>query len=147
MSEENVEVVRRAFEAWNANVRQAGDLSREALAEIALGIFDPRVELEWPDGRFMPDLPAYVHGIPAVAGFWEQMFGAYDDLRLTLLECTEAPDDRVFTLTRQSGRGRESGVPIEAHLFQVLTIQEGVISRLQIFRHRADALEAAGLSE
>ena len=109
MSEENAKIVRRAFEAWNAHVRREGDLNRDALAEVAVEFFDPGVDVEWPGGQFMPDLPASVHGLPAVAAFWEQMFRAYDDLHLTLLECNEAPGDRVFTLTRQSGRGRESG--------------------------------------
>jgi hypothetical protein len=95
----------------------------------------------------MPDTPQHVRGLPALAGFWEQMLSVWDDLRLALLECIEAPNDRVFALVRQTGRGRESGVAIEAHLFQVATIQEGVVLKLEIFRHRAEALEAAGLSE
>jgi SnoaL-like domain len=145
MSEENIEVVRRAYEVWNAFA--SGDLTREALAGIAAEFFDPEVEFEWHGGQFMPDTPQQVRGLPALAGFWEQMLSSYDDLRLALLECIESPNDRVFALVRQTGRGRESGVPIEAHLFQVITIQDGVMQKLEIFRHGADALEAAGLSD
>jgi hypothetical protein len=145
MSEENVQIVRRTYEAWNAFA--SGDLTREALAGIAAEFFDPEVEYEWHGGQFMPDTPQHVRGLPALAGFWEQMLSVWDDLRLSLLECIEAPNDRVFALVRQTGRGRESGVPIEAHLFQVATIQEGVVQKFEIFRHRAEALEAAGLSE
>ncbi|MGC1815663.1 MAG: hypothetical protein WA696_16125 [Solirubrobacterales bacterium] len=50
-------------------------------------------------------------------------------------------------MIRQSGQGRESGVPIVVHFFEVLTIREGKVRKVEYFRHRADALEAAGLSE
>jgi hypothetical protein len=43
--------------------------------------------------------------------------------------------------------GREGGVPIVFHYFFVCTIREGTVRNLDLFRHRADALEAAGLSE
>ena len=59
----------------------------------------------------------------------------------------DAPDGRVLVLTQQSGRGRESGVPIVIHFFQLWTIRDGRVWRIEYFRHRADALEAAGLSE
>ena len=41
----------------------------------------------------------------------------------------------------------ESGVPIVIHFFQLWTIRDGKVRRIEYFRHRADALEAAGLSE
>jgi len=138
-------MVRRSIEAWNAFI--PGDPSRQDMAGIAEEFFDPDIEYEWHGEQLLPDVPQQVHGIPAVAGIWEQLLGAYADLRLALLECIEAPDNRILAVVRQSGRGRESGIPIEAHMFQVTTIQDSVICRLQIFRHRAEALEAAGLSE
>ena len=42
---------------------------------------------------------------------------------------------------------RESGVPISIHFFQVCTIRDGKVRRIEYFRHRVDALEAAGLRE
>jgi hypothetical protein len=62
-------------------------------------------------------------------------------------ELIEAPDDRVVVSIRQSGRGRESGVPIVIHFFEVLTLRDGNVRKIEYFRHRADALEAAGLRE
>jgi len=33
------------------------------------------------------------------------------------------------------------------HFFQLSTIRDGKVSKIEYFRHRADALEAAGLRE
>jgi ketosteroid isomerase-like protein len=67
------------------------------------------------------------------------------DLLAEPLEVTEAPGGRVLALIRQSGRGTESGVPIAIHYFGVWTFRAGKVRRVEYFRHRADALEAAGL--
>ena len=140
MSEENVEIVRKRFDTLNAFMR--GELSREALAEL----YDPQAEWHWHDRRIYPDLPQHLRG-PEVIEFGEQLRGAWVDLTTEPLEFIEAPGDRVVTLIRQSGRGRESGVPIEVHAFQVFTIQDGKVRRAELFLERAEALEAAGLSE
>jgi hypothetical protein len=44
----------------------------------------------------------------------------------------------------EAGNG---GVPIVIHFFEVFTIRDGRLREIEFFRHRADALEAAGLSE
>jgi hypothetical protein len=54
--------------------------------------------------------------------------------------------NRVLISIRQTGRGRQSGVPIEYHYFQLFTIRDGKVRKVEFFRHPADALEAAGLS-
>jgi hypothetical protein len=33
------------------------------------------------------------------------------------------------------------------HFFELLTIRDGKLRKMEFFRHRTDALEAAGLSE
>ncbi len=141
MSEENVEIVRSALDAINAFNR--GELSGEAAADLA----DPQIEFHWHGERTMPDLSQHLRGVPQFIGFWEQYRSAFADLVLEPLEFIEGPDDRVLTPIRQSGRGRESGVPIEIHFFQVWTIRDGNVRKGELFRHRADALEAAGLGE
>jgi len=59
----------------------------------------------------------------------------------------DAPGGRVLALIRQSGRGRQSGVPIVIHFFALYTIREGKMRKVEYFRHRADALQVAGLQE
>src|SRR5215211_3761265 len=142
MSQENVEeLVRRVCDEFNAFMRD--ELSSEALLEA----FDPQIELHWPDQRTYPDTPQHLRGVREFIEFTEQYRSAWDDLTQEPLEFFEAPDDRVVASIRQSGRGRESGVPIVIHFFEVLTIRDGRVRKIEYFRHRAGALKAAGLRE
>jgi ketosteroid isomerase-like protein len=141
MSRANVEIVRKRFDTLNAFMR--GELTSKALAEL----LDPQTELHWHDQQTYPDTPQHLRGAPEVIGFWEQNRSEWVDLTLEPLEFIEAPDDHVLTTVRQSGRGRESGVPIVNHFFEVFTIRDEEVRKAEFFRHRADALEAAGLSD
>jgi ketosteroid isomerase-like protein len=141
MSEENVELVRNGFDAYNAFIRDEGSIA--ALAET----LDPQIEWHWHDRRTYPDAPQHLRGVPASIGFWEQWRGAWAEVVAEPLELIEATDGLVLAFIRQTGRGRQSGVPIVIHYFQVLTIRDGKTRKFEFFRHRTDALEAAGLSE
>ena len=141
MSEENVEIVRNASGAFKAFMRD--ELSSDAYLER----FDPEIELHWRDRQEYPDFPQHLRGAADFIAFSEQFRERWADLVQEALEVIDVPDGRVLVLTRQSGRGRESGVPIVIHFFQLWTIRHGKVWRIEYFRHRADALEAAGLSE
>jgi ketosteroid isomerase-like protein len=141
MSEENVEVVRNAGNAYLAFMR--GELSREATAEV----FDPEVEYGWHGERTLPDLPQHLRGPSQYFEFVERLRGSWADMEGEILEVIETPGDRVLLLIRQSARGRESGVPLTFHSFLLSTVRDGRVWKMELFRHRADALEAAGLSE
>jgi hypothetical protein len=146
MSEENVEIVRQALALWDGFMR--GELKGgDAVAEAGTRFVDPHIELIWDDERTMPDQPQRLSGVREIVGFWEQMRGAWVEMSLEPLETIAAADDRVVTPLCQTARGRESGVPIVFHSFLVWTIRRGRVHRMELFRHRADALEAAGLSE
>jgi ketosteroid isomerase-like protein len=94
-----------------------------------------------------PTAPQHVRGLAEVIAFTEQYRSTWDDLALEVLEFVEVPDDHILVFVRQTGRGRESGVPIVLHFFELLTIRDGKLRKMEFFRHRTDALEAAGLSE
>ena len=55
--------------------------------------------------------------------------------------------DFVLVATRESGRGRISGVPLETESIFVYTLSQARIVRIQIFGSEREALEAAGLAE
>jgi ketosteroid isomerase-like protein len=141
MSEENVEIVRKALDAFNAFSR--GEMSSETLAEL----LDPQLEWHWRDERTIPDVPQHLRSAAELIESLEQFRGAWIDLAVEPLEFIEAPGDRVVTLIRQSGRGQGSGVSIVFHYYLICTIREGTVRNLDLFRHRAEALEAAGLRE
>jgi ketosteroid isomerase-like protein len=141
MSDESLEIVRDHLEGFNAFMR--GEISSEAFG----GAFDPAVELHWHDQRVYPDMAQHVHGAAEIVAFTERYRDDWTDLVAEPLEMTEPAPGRVLVLTRQSSRGRKSGVPIVIHFWGIWTIRDGKVREVEYFRHRADALEAAGLAE
>ena len=138
---ESTDTIRQATDARNAFMR--GELSNEAYAEH----LDPQIELLWPDRQMYPDFPQHLRGLAECIAFAEQYRDGWIDLVREVLEVIEVPDGRVLALVRQSGRGRQSGVPIVIHFFELSTIRDGKVRKMEHFRHRADALQAAGLDE
>ena len=54
---------------------------------------------------------------------------------------------QIVVVLRVSGRGAKSGVPVTSQVATVWRIEEGRAVHAKAFTSRADALEAAGLSE
>jgi ketosteroid isomerase-like protein len=140
MSENAAETVREQSKAFSAYMR--GDLSVEMYAQR----FDPNAEVRWHE-RTYPDTPELLRGVEEIIDFSERFRAEWADVAAEPLEITESPDGRILVFTRQSGRGRQSGVPIEIHFFELWTVRDGRLKKVEYFRHRADALKAAGLSE
>ena len=141
MSQRNADTVRLVTDASNAFMRRG--LSSEAFAE---GL-DPQIEVLWGDRQTYPDFPQHLRGLAEAIAYAEQLRDGWIDLVYELLELIEVPDGRVVALVRHSGRGRQSGVPIVIHFFALYTIRDGKVRKMELFRHRADALQAAGLDE
>ena len=55
--------------------------------------------------------------------------------------------DRVVVTARHRGRGRESGVSVDARFYEIYSLRDGKIVRVDEFAERIEALEAAGLRE
>ena len=68
-------------------------------------------------------------------------------MRNELDRIIELDDGRVLVFDRQIGRGRASGVVMEQEVASLFTFRSGKIVRWDGYWDRADALEAAGLSE
>ena len=138
---QNVDTVRQIDDAVIAFMHE--ELSNEALAEG----FDPQIEMIWQDRQTYPDFPQHLQGLAEYIDHVEQLRDGWIDVVHELLELIEVPDGRVVALVRHSGRGRQSGVPIVIHFFALYTIRDGKVRKMELFRHRADALQAAGLDE
>jgi ketosteroid isomerase-like protein len=74
---------------------------------------------------------------------WE---GEWDDYEVIPEEFLDL-GDRVVVTVRLRGRGHGSGVEIDARFYEIYTLREGKIIRMDEFTDRADALEAAGPAE
>jgi ketosteroid isomerase-like protein len=129
MSQENVEVVRAVYEAWNA-----GDLAPE--------LYDPDVIVRMVEG--WPEPGPFV-GREAVIRWFEQPRETWDaDTLEPINDFVEAADRvAVRQIWRGAGRGPESNV----ELTNVFTVRKGRIVYQELFWDHAEALGTLGLSE
>ena len=132
MSQENVEVVRRLAEAFNAR-----DLDR-----YYSEFFDS--DVEWRSAVEDPDAATH-RGRHAYKRYLEQWIGSFDGLHADVEEYISVGDDRVFTWTRWTGRGRTSGADADWHLAIIFTIRDRKVVRGDEYFDRSQALEAVGL--
>jgi ketosteroid isomerase-like protein len=131
MSRENVEVVRRGYEAYSR-----GDVAA-MLADL-----DPQMRTyrEEPDG-------ATFHGpdgfLQAVAEWVED----FDEFVATAEELIDANDHQVIVRVHQTATGAQSGATIEGDFWFVHTLNDSKVTRLDMLTTKEKALEAAGLRE
>jgi Ketosteroid isomerase-related protein len=128
MSQENVEVIR---ELWDAYAR--GDFDH------VLTLCDPHVVLvSLEEGA--------LYGEDAVRSNYERWIEAWDAPQITVEEIFGA-GDQVFVMARFRARGRASGASVDSRLYEVYSLRNRKLIRVDEFGERASALEAAGLSE
>ena len=132
MSQENVEIVRRAY----AVLAEQG-------VEAALAFTDPEFEATTPPG--LASEPDTYRGHDGVRRWFGSFDGAMEGVRLEGQEFT-AVGDKVLVETKLLGRGRTTGIETEQRAFLVWTLREGMVIGVQTFAERGQALEAAGLS-
>ena len=131
MSQENIEIVRRIFDGWSR-----GDFSvgAELLAE----------DFEWQQHAEALE-PGTRRG-GQVGNSLRSIFEIYEDFRVQAQEFIDA-GEKVVVAARISGTARRTGIPLEGTWAFVWTLRDGRLVRNQVFGTRAEALEAAGLSE
>jgi ketosteroid isomerase-like protein len=133
MSEENVEIVRAVFEAWNRRDFEAG-----------LRFLAPEIELHLIGG-FVDLIGGPFKGRDGVLRFWREIAETLGG-QIDVDDAVDLGDQVVATITF-SGTGAESGVPAKMQNGYVCTFRDGMVSRVDAYYNPADALEAAGLSE
>jgi ketosteroid isomerase-like protein len=136
MSQENVEVVRRALKSL------LGGSDLEDTAQL----FDPEVEFHGTVGGL--DEGRVAHGLTqAVQSFWgEEDLEAWDERRLETEGFIDA-GDVVVVLLREYRRGRRSGIELETPTAVVCAVSAGRVVRVQGYMDRHAAREAARVSE
>jgi ketosteroid isomerase-like protein len=131
MSQENVEMARRAFDAFNA-----GDM------DCLRDMYDPDVvtrhELEgWPE-------TGPVVGRDAVMRLFAQLRETWDTATLEPVSIIDA-GDRV--VARQIAHGVGRGPAFHAEFTTVSTLRNGRTFLIDFYWDHAEALEAVGLAE
>jgi ketosteroid isomerase-like protein len=125
MSQENVEIVRRF-------------LLIEDLDE-ALEYADPAIV-------WNPVEESCAQGRDAVRASTTRWRSEWDDYELIPEEFAEVNDSVVVTV-RFRARGRGSGVEVDARLYDVFTLSDGRIMRMDQFAERSEAFEAVALRD
>jgi ketosteroid isomerase-like protein len=132
MSQENVELVRRGFEAFN----RGGDESRGSEAILAPDIL-------WEVDLGIGDFDGVYRGRAEVRRFWRTFMAEFEEMRIEVDELVDC-GEQVFCVTRAVGRGRHShALGTGGTVYPVFTVREGLIVRYQLFADRKQALEAA----
>ena len=123
---ENLDLVKSIYAAW-----EKGDYSSVDWAdpEIEFAMVGDLVEGSWK-------------GIGEMAEAWGAMLRNWSGLTSIPEEVRELDENRVLVLLHNGGRGKGSGVPVEAiaaksaNLFEV---RDGKVARLTIYWNREDA--------
>jgi ketosteroid isomerase-like protein len=133
MSQENVELVRSIYAAW-----ECGDFSSADWA-------DPEIEYATMDGP----LTGTWRGLEGMAEAMREFLRAWEDWRVTAEDCRELDAERVLVPFQFSGRGKTSGLELGqirtkgASLFHV---RDGKVTRLVQYFDRERALADLGLA-
>jgi ketosteroid isomerase-like protein len=133
MSKENVDLVRRALEAF-----PRGDM------EEMLSFMDPEGEFH---SAIVGGAEGNVYwGHEGFRRWYADSFESFEELQN---EWTEFRDlgDRVLAFGHVQARGRESGVEINSPMGWVFTVRGGKLVKAEGFLDPAQAREAAGLGE
>ena len=135
MQRDNVEIVRRFFDAFNA-----GDYRTN------LELLAPDVQYHELEG--MPGARGMVGvytGRDEVARWYTEFLGEWDPgFRSEPVELTELGDGRILVLEHWRGVAVQSRVEVEASATSLYTIRDGLVAEIRYFRTREEALEAVG---
>ena len=129
MVEDNLQVVRGAFDAY-----LRGDIP--AMLEAV----DPEIVITQ-----LPDQPDF-REFRGPEGFLQSMTewtGAWDGWSIELRELRAIDNDHVLASCLQRGRGKGSGIQVEADVYFVFTLRRGKVVRWQMFESEQHALRAA----
>jgi ketosteroid isomerase-like protein len=129
MSQENVEIVRAAY---------------DALSNRGVDAFSDywATDIEWQTMRDQ------WWGRKAGRAYLQELFDLFDDFTTEPLELIDAGEDRVVICLRYGGRSKRGGMPVPPEYFAiVIRVRDGEIARASEYATRREALAAVGLSE
>ncbi len=135
MSQENVEIVRRVYEAWN----------RDDLDAVLLFIH-PDFELRQPPDLFLGVESAYC-GHAGLRAWWATVKEPWVSLK-SHIERTLDGGDAVVSVVQLEGVGRESGAKVALPSFaNAWTLRSRLVVTMTAYYSLDEALEAVGLWE
>ena len=145
MSQENVEIVRRLYEAMNsAGVAAIYNLPDAERKRVFEQWFSPSFEIR-QDEDLVFDTKGTFRGYEGFVESARELVEAFSDLRFEPSTTYESGDTVVFEV-RALATGRGSGVLTEipqfAHLWE---LKDGLVRRWYVYKTVKEALAAAGM--
>jgi ketosteroid isomerase-like protein len=131
MSRENVELVRRVYDALNRR-----DL--DGFLSLMTDDVETGSRLVAVEGGF--------HGHDGVRRWWRSLLDNFPDLETEVIDVRDR-GDLILGECRVRAHGAGSQTPVENQQWQVVRVREGKVSYWQTFLSEAEALEAVGLRE
>jgi ketosteroid isomerase-like protein len=133
MSPANVEIVKRGIDAFNRRDLNAYD------------------DLFTPDFEWLPAFPGTVEGDgymgrAGIESYFGEISDTWQEFRAIAEEYRDL-GDRVLLLGRFEGRGKGSGVPVDAPLATVYDFRQGKMSRCRGYLDHGAGFRAAGLAD
>lgn len=125
---ENVETVRRAYEALNARD-----------VETALALFTDDFVNDW--SRSVGPYAGVYAGPAEARGFFATFLEAVDELRFEIEDAHEI-GEHVLVLVQAHVRGRGSGAEVVARGAHLWTLRDGKVCRFVLFQGEAEARAA-----
>jgi ketosteroid isomerase-like protein len=140
MSQENVEIVRRAYEGGDFLANATSERWDRAFREYLDKEFELRLPPDYPEGE-----PVF-RGRDGVDQYIAMLRESWREWRSEPERFLDA-GERVVVFVRITGKGAASGAPFDLEITHVWTIHAGRATSLQAYRDRSQALGAAGLRE
>jgi ketosteroid isomerase-like protein len=152
MSEENVEIVARFYPGSSVDIAKliSDDDAMTRYEAPLLPLIHPSFEVNLDPGyAALSDKTSArnLRGIDAFREMWRDWLSAWESFRLDVEDLVSLVDSRVLALVDMHARPKAGGIEMSLRGAAIWTLIDGQVSRIQLFLDRADALEAAGLSE
>jgi ketosteroid isomerase-like protein len=129
MSQENVDVVRRALSARRSEFEE---------------VLDPALRLDLSERVFNP---AVYEGYEGIMRWRADVGDVWDSYRSEPEEFFDR-DDVVVVFTRERGRAKGSGIEVDQHPTALLCrLRAGLVTEIRLYHDREQALRNAGLAE
>jgi ketosteroid isomerase-like protein len=134
MSQENVDVVRKSWEAF-------ADRGLDGIDEYW------HSDINWRAIEGAPDDVGEMKGREAARRYCEDWLDTFEDITTVPEELLDMDEDRVVALLHVTGRARLSGIETELRYAVAYTIREGKIVRVREYAEKAEAIEAVRLAK
>jgi ketosteroid isomerase-like protein len=128
---ENLDLVRAIYADWEHGDFHSTDWAHPDIEFVIIG----------------GPTPARYHGLPGMARGMREFLTVWEEYRIEAEEYRELDGERILVLTRDSGRGRTSGVETVEERAHAIHLENGRVTRIATYWDRGRALADLGSEE